>query len=81
MMVAFTDGALQFVFWRQFDEVLTPVEYVKLFVREFDLITNLNAIKEPTPLTINAQNAAIATYSGEFEGDTGYCTLFSVCQR
>ena len=77
----FVDGALQFIFWRQFDEVLSPVEYVKLFVREFDLITNLNAIQEPTPLTINAQNAAIATYSGEFEGTPVIVRYSVICQR
>ena len=32
---AFDMGALQFIFWRKFETLLDPVEYARLFVREF----------------------------------------------
>ncbi|MCP5098787.1 MAG: hypothetical protein GY943_24820, partial [Chloroflexi bacterium] len=65
---SFPTGALQFLFWREFDELLTPVEYAQVFVAEFSLIESQEAALEPSALTINGQNAATATYTGEFFG-------------
>ncbi|MCP5100846.1 MAG: hypothetical protein GY943_35290, partial [Chloroflexi bacterium] len=65
---SFPTGALQFLFWREFDELLTPVEYAQIFVAEFNLIESQEAVLEPSALTINGQDAATATYTGEFFG-------------